>query len=418
MKPRSVALLATLLVCAALALLPAKSDTPDAEPVRTPPVQTRPAKLDGAGLVKKYQCTFCHITEETDKRHILDPRANCVYCHASPTHGPNKDRPIVRYYAPNFDRLGAHLRPEWMRGFLEEPYSVRPQLREHMPDFLFQPGEVDLLVDYLLNRSEAPPSHGDATLLARQPEARHNELIEQGRRAAARFWCFGCHEFTGFIASQATKTGPANTLTEVAYFAPDLRHSRDRLRPEVIAGMILDPKAHNPLSLKPKPYGLSAGDADALAYMILFADLDPNAPPPAEETFEVIAEPEYERDIAPLFTRYCEACHYPEDNEMMGPASGFVGAFGLPARHFDVTTYEGVMKGASLDGRVFYDVVIPEYRASILLNRLRGDMTPAMPFGQKMPEGAIQTIENWVMQGAKGPEEKNEGEDDGQDENK
>ena len=95
--------------------------------------------------------------------------------------------------------------------------------------------------------------------------------------------------------------------------------------------------------------------------------------------------PDYTRDIAPLFRKYCEGCHNAKDRE---------GSLALD-------TYAALQKGGER-GAAF----LPGQPAnSRLLRVLNGQAEPAMP-----PEGnegpnkkEIALIEAWIAAGAKGP---------------
>lgn len=87
-------------------------------------------------------------------------------------------------------------------------------------------------------------------------------------------------------------------------------------------------------------------------------------------------------DVASIFKENCVGCHG-------GPE---------PTRGLSLESYAGVMKGA---GDV--PVVKPgDPKGSILVQRLRGELQPQMPFGSDpLPEETIQKVEAWIAAGAK-----------------
>jgi mono/diheme cytochrome c family protein len=96
----------------------------------------------------------------------------------------------------------------------------------------------------------------------------------------------------------------------------------------------------------------------------------------------------YAKDVAPIFDKYCRACHAP-------------GAPGYEASGFGVQDYAAVMKGTK-----FGAVVVPGDPTSSTLNVLvegRADPALKMPHveGSKLSEAEVATLRRWVEQGAK-----------------
>jgi len=111
----------------------------------------------------------------------------------------------------------------------------------------------------------------------------------------------------------------------------------------------------------------------------------PNAPAARPQ-----ARPEqmsYAEDIVPIFRGYCVSCHQP-------------GGQGFAASGFDLTSYEGLMKGTK-----FGPMVVPrEPDTSNLVVLIEGRAAPGMrmPHGQKpLPACLRQEIWTWIFQGAK-----------------
>ena len=97
------------------------------------------------------------------------------------------------------------------------------------------------------------------------------------------------------------------------------------------------------------------------------------APPPAQP-------PSYARDIAPLFQRWCLACHAGDE------------------AHADLwlDSYAGVMGGGDA-GPV---VVAGKPDASLLVAKVERRHRPSMPPRRKLPATAIARIRAWVAAGA------------------
>ena len=93
----------------------------------------------------------------------------------------------------------------------------------------------------------------------------------------------------------------------------------------------------------------------------------------------------YSEDLVPIFRGYCASCHYP-------------GGEGYNASGFDLSTYEGLMKGTK-----FGPMVIPgQPDTSNLIQLIEGRAKLRMPFGHKpLPNCLRQEIWSWIFQGAK-----------------
>jgi len=96
----------------------------------------------------------------------------------------------------------------------------------------------------------------------------------------------------------------------------------------------------------------------------------------------------YQRDVAPILDKHCKSCHVP-------------GQAGYVVSGFEVAGYESLMKGTQ-----FGPVVLPgDPLTSVLVMLIEGRVDPSikMPHGEAQPmsKAEIETIRNWVEQGAK-----------------
>ncbi len=93
----------------------------------------------------------------------------------------------------------------------------------------------------------------------------------------------------------------------------------------------------------------------------------------------------YSEDIAPILRGWCASCHAP-------------GGEGLKASGLDLSTYEGLMKGAK-----FGPMVIPgDPDESNLMVLVQGQAKIRMPFKHKpLPNCLRQNIWSWIFEGAK-----------------
>ena len=95
----------------------------------------------------------------------------------------------------------------------------------------------------------------------------------------------------------------------------------------------------------------------------------------------------FSQDVQPIIEQHCVQCH----------GSGGVGEI---TSGFNLTTYEGVMKGTSAGPMV----IAGDVEGSNLLVLMEGRADPSinMPHGnnEPVPDKDIQTIRSWIAQGA------------------
>lgn len=96
----------------------------------------------------------------------------------------------------------------------------------------------------------------------------------------------------------------------------------------------------------------------------------------------------FSQDVKPVLDKHCIECHQ-------------VGGAGTLASGFDMTTYEGLMKGTNFGPMVI--IGDPEGSNILVLMEGRADPSISMPHGQRDPVAKqdIQTIRTWIEQGAK-----------------
>lgn len=96
----------------------------------------------------------------------------------------------------------------------------------------------------------------------------------------------------------------------------------------------------------------------------------------------------FSQDVKPIIDRNCLSCHQQ-------------GGAGFEASGFNMTSYEGVMKGATNGPMVIAGDV--EGSNMIVLMEGRADPSISMPHGsmKPIPQAEIDTIKQWVRQGAK-----------------
>jgi ubiquinol-cytochrome c reductase cytochrome b subunit len=155
----------------------------------------------------------------------------------------------------------------------------------------------------------------------------------------------------------------------------------------IVAAMILLPFLDRNPSHRPKdrPYVLTVGALFSAAVLwFTYSGWKSEQPPPV--LTKAIANPSYSRDLLPIFNTECTPCH---------TNAPFLG-------NFQVNTYQGIMKGGVLG-----PALIPGDPAKSTIILLLEGKDPQVP-GLQMPLGRtplskaqIQTIANWIREGAK-----------------
>jgi hypothetical protein len=96
----------------------------------------------------------------------------------------------------------------------------------------------------------------------------------------------------------------------------------------------------------------------------------------------------FSQDVQPIIDQHCIKCHE-------------VGGVGEVTSGFNLTTYEGLMRGTDSGPMVIAGDV--EGSNMLVLMEGRADPSISMPHGQNdpVPKKDIQTIRSWIGQGAK-----------------
>jgi hypothetical protein len=133
-------------------------------------------------------------------------------------------------------------------------------------------------------------------------------------------------------------------------------------------------------------FGMAALAGAGLACSVAAVDAwAQTARPPA--TQKRPAETSFQKEVLPVFDRYCIACHQP-------------GGPGFEKSGLDLRTYEGVMKGTK-----FGPMVVPkDLDSSNLLVLLDHRASPElrMPHnGARLSEADRNKIRRWILEGAR-----------------
>lgn len=189
----------------------------------------------GRQLVRKYNCTGCHVIEGEG----WDIKPALIQALGK----EGLDEFTASAYAPpDLIGEGRKVQSEWLFNFLKQPRTgeIRPWLRTRMPTFGFTDKEANALVEYFKSLE------GEAPGFSYLPEY---EITADQRVGAQKlvsrdyFDCFSCHQ-RGAQKPQGPPDG----------WAPDLAMASQRLNPEWIAAWIRDPQTLQPGTKMPSFY--------------------------------------------------------------------------------------------------------------------------------------------------------------------
>lgn len=330
-----------------------------------------------APLARQDSCTDCHVWI---KEVSADPARRAKAMQAFP-YWKRYEKVVASYLkVPSLEAAMVRLDPAWVRGYLKDPFDVRPHLHETMPRFALTDAQIDAIVaKFTEKQAKVPPTPA--------PDPKN---LEKGERVF-KGTCIACHPFGGRSTAGIDQ-------------GPDLMWTRDRMNPDVAAAWIKDPRALSPASTMVS-FGLS--DADVIAVRDFVYLADPKAEPappmhaPPEPVARAVAWAEVEEKV---FGKICRHCHMdPKVNQgRAGP--GNAGGFGYPATGIDLESYEGVVAAkdrlapALLRRRLEAqrDAVSPGTRAQVLTRPEK----PGMPLGlPPIPDEDLAIVLAWIDQG-------------------
>jgi cytochrome c551/c552 len=338
----------------------------------------------GEELVKQHNCNYCHRTDPPAD-HAPD-RANCQQFHQLHNRPEN--------LAPPLKHVAERRTEEWIRRYLRYPYPIRTSSHDRMPDLLLSDFEVEVLTGYLLVLAQDRMAELPETAPAREksPDAAR---LARGKALWDKYACGTCHSLGEHKV--APQYGPNGVpLVPAVVFSPPLDRVWTRARLEWIAAAIRDPDKWLPWAGMTVE-GITDADANELAWYVMNAVRTPDPAPTHNDVMGVLAGA-------------CNACHYgPQENA--SPATnpeggaGWLATWSQNARKLDLTTYEGLRRGALDDLGRPRPAVVPYAENSPLIAHIEGWKQPRMPFGANpLGDEQIDIIRRWIMAGAPGPD--------------
>lgn len=408
MSPLRAAPLLSLLACGT----GPERHVPEAIPAPPPALEPAAAPADitrGRALLTTFECARCHdgadLTPAPRDRH-------CVDCHKAVLAGTFPVDPATlaewQQHITHLTELPAlhgtsRLRRDNLAAWLAAPHDLRPRLNTTMPRLRLAPGDAEALAAALVPDAEpAAPPAGDP---------------QRGRTLIARKGCMTCHVFTGVPAIDVNPVPvPISdaALARAISQAPDLRFTRDRLRPASLHAWLVDAPSIKPGTLMPK-LPVTAEDASHIAAYLLTAPLEPPEQPVLPTRLPLLNRRVTWSEVdAKIFKKTCWHCHSDPDFARGDGGPGNSGGFGFPGRKLDLASYAGISSGSLAPDNTrrsifksvpFAGTDVPRIVAHLLARHHEVALQPdpdlrGMPLGlTPVPLEDIALLATWISQG-------------------
>jgi len=168
---------------------------------------------------------------------------NCLACHRINGRGGDM--------APDLSSEGSAVQHNWLDAFLKNPYTLRPTLIQHMPNFNLSGAERAELTGYFMTVYQNPDIDRDAMPITGYSPS----LVEQGRQLFySKYACQSCHV--------------VNRQQDKASIGPALNGIGSRLNAEWIYRWLKNPQALRPGTIDPNQ-NVSDADASALTAFLM-----------------------------------------------------------------------------------------------------------------------------------------------------
>ena len=360
----------------------------------------------GKKLVAEFQCNRCH-----DGTGHPAPKMDqqCFGCHVKILDGTFKgpkgsearwhDRVVGLDQVPSLTASQQRFRRSFVVRFLMDPFDLRPHLGPTMPRLAMTREQARDIATYIAGSADA----------AAKPEPGGDPA--RGKKVFELKACGSCHAFTGVLPKAEVKADAKTGIAAAVMLAPDLRHTRQRLRPEALLAWVTSPKKVKADTLMPD-FDLSPADARDVVAFVLAAEVAKVAEAPAPARLPVLTRKVgYDEVSAKVFRRTCWHCHGEPDYAAGDGGPGNTGGLGFKGRGINFVSYESVQSGRLDDKGERHSLFektadgTPRLVRSLLARRdeERGHADPeirGMPMGYPAltPE-EIQLVETWVAQG-------------------
>ncbi len=404
-EPSSVASPPSVSQAASARPLPAA--TTSSEPEATEP---RGDVERGKALVAEHECARCH--DGLDEVPQIANTSHCSKCHQDvldgkydhkPDHARWKQNVAHLAAVPSLAAAGRRLRYPWLVEYLQNPHDLRPNLVYNMPRLALDRQAARDIASYLTSLDD-PPS--EALELS-------GADLAAGKRLLTDKGCGSCHTMSRTDTFAAAPKQDTSELRVAVMLAPDLRHARERLRPDAILAWLRDPLAMKPGTLMPQT-PMSAEEAKNIVAYLMQAPLAPAPPPKVPDVPKPLdREVKFQEVDEVVFAKICRHCHGNPDEAIGDGGPGNTGGFGFKARGLELTSYKRVMAGYLDDQGERQSVFskmkdgTPRLIASLMARHAEeaGTVNPeirGMPLGlPPLPLEDIQLLVTWIAQGRK-----------------
>ncbi len=372
------------------------------EPAADPALVAR-----GHALLQTFECARCHDSDAFEPA----PRdRHCVHCHQSILAGDFPVAPeVLREWQGHIEHLTEvpalrgmqRLRRSFVAAYLQAPTDMRPKLATTMPRLRLDHEQAAAIAAALVPDAEdAPPGPTGAA--------------ERGRELVSTRGCMTCHMFTG-VAALPILPPPQpvapEILTRAIAQAPDLRFTRDRMRPAGLHAWLDNPERVKPGTLMPT-ITLRGDQIRDIAAFLLTTQLDPPAAVAVPTRLPVLDRPVRFAEVnAKIFHRTCWHCHSDPEYARGDGGPGNTGGLGFAGRGLDLSNYAAIANGSrGPDGvprSIFAPLAdgTPRIIAHLLARHaeVAGQVEPelrGMPLGlTPVALEDIQLLDTWIAQG-------------------
>ena len=189
---------------------------------------------DGRRVVKKYNCTGCHIIEGEggDYEKVIVSHEGLDQITAK------------QLSPPTLQAEGARVYPDWLFDFLKAPSDIRYGLKVRMPTFDMSDEDATTLVKYFSALDDEPFPYETIE----QPISKRAEL-QVGKQIFDALKCDSCHPSQGeIIPAGSDKAG-----------RPDLSLAKTRLKADWLIDWMKDPQSFQKGTAMPQAWPIAGG---------------------------------------------------------------------------------------------------------------------------------------------------------------
>jgi hypothetical protein len=374
------------------------------------------AASPAADLIERLECARCHdgiagAAEQPEVKH-------CVRCHRSiidrrfdapPTQLASWEKNLVSMRAaPSLRDIGRVLKREWIEAYLLTPQDLRPRLIATMPRL-----PLDREAASTIARALAPDDDRDV------PPPPSAERISRGATLYEELECASCHAFSG-VVRPFPEVPPPNELREMSesmLLAPDLIHTRVRMRWSALLAWLDDPRQVKEDALMPA-YALGVEDRISLASFIVGA-FATDMPSKRYQRLPILnRRVTYGEVKTRVFQKTCRHCHADPERAFGDGGPGNSGGFGYAGKGLSLASYRSINAGSKDEHGKRRSVFAPladgtPRLVAHLLARQSEEAAATRPLGSAtlpglvgMPLGLpaltpeeLQLVETWIAQG-------------------